>query len=55
MLVQEPVSGKLKIIVADDHGLFRSGITSVAQGIPIISEIRQAENGKVVHEASGGI
>jgi|SRR5688572_331933 len=48
MLAQASVSGKLKVIVADDHGLFRSGITSVAKGIPIIAEIKEAENGKVV-------
>src|SRR5690349_15042965 len=48
MLHQESISGQLKVIIADDHSLFRSGITSVARGIPIISEIKEAENGKVV-------
>ena len=47
MLAQDSIN-KLKVIVADDHRLFRSGITSVAREIPIISEIREAENGRIV-------
>ena len=48
MLQHDSISGQLKVIIADDHSLFRSGITSVAQEIPIISQITHAENGKVV-------
>lgn len=53
MIAQESISGKLKIIIADDHRLFRSGITSVAREIPLISQIKEAENGRVVLDILG--
>jgi DNA-binding NarL/FixJ family response regulator len=48
MLPHEPIKDNLKVIVADDHRLFRSGITSVAREIPIIAQIQEAENGREV-------
>jgi DNA-binding NarL/FixJ family response regulator len=39
---------KLKIIVADDHYLFRSGFIMVLKETHIISYIKEAENGKEV-------
>jgi DNA-binding NarL/FixJ family response regulator len=45
---------KLKVIVADDHSLFRSGIMIVLKEIQIISQIREAENGREVLEILEG-
>lgn len=41
-------NGSLKVIVADDHRLFRSGIIMVMQELQMISHIAEAENGKEV-------
>ena len=41
---------KLKVIVADDHHLFRSGIIMALKKIHIVSQIREAENGREVLE-----
>ena len=48
MITNESTTHKLKVIVADDHHLFRSGIILTLQGIKMISHIREAENGKEV-------
>lgn len=41
---------KLKVIIADDHCLFRSGIMTALNEIHIISQMREAENGREVLE-----
>jgi DNA-binding NarL/FixJ family response regulator len=48
MLVHEPLSDQLKVIVADDHHLFRSGFIMVLKETHMISYIKEAENGKEV-------
>jgi DNA-binding NarL/FixJ family response regulator len=39
---------KIKIILADDHPVFREGICSTINSLPFISDIRQASNGQEV-------
>lgn len=50
MSANELTDHKLKVIVADDHRLFRSGIIIALKEIHIISRIREAENGREVLE-----
>lgn len=38
----------IKILIADDHTIFRSGLAALLRNIPRIRIIRQAENGKEV-------
>jgi DNA-binding NarL/FixJ family response regulator len=39
---------KIKIIIADDHPVFRSGLETCLRGMPMISKISQASNGDEV-------
>lgn len=39
---------KLKIIVADDHPVFREGIFATIQNVPFVGKIMQASNGEEV-------
>ena len=48
MSTNELYHHKLKVIVADDHHLFRSGFIMVLKGTHMISHIKEAENGKDV-------
>lgn len=47
-----PVNGfiehKIKVIVADDHHLFRAGIISVLKKIELVTQIKEAEDGREV-------
>ena len=48
MFTTELIDHKIKVIVADDHHLFRAGIKTVLKEIQIISHIKEAENGREV-------
>ncbi|MFL5773150.1 MAG: response regulator [Flavisolibacter sp.] len=50
MLINGSFERKLKLIVADDHHLFRMGIIMALKKINLISQIKEAENGKEVLE-----
>lgn len=50
MLINGLSEHTIKVIVADDHHLFRAGIIMVLKKIPMISEIMEAENGREVLE-----
>ena len=40
----------MKILIADDHQLFRIGVKSVLKKMPFVSKIQEAENGRQVIE-----
>jgi DNA-binding NarL/FixJ family response regulator len=40
--------GKSKIIIADDHPIFRAGINTALKGLPFISKVAEAANGEEV-------
>jgi two-component system, NarL family, response regulator NreC len=50
MVAEVYIDSRLKVIVADDHRLFRSGIILTLRGINKISHIQEAENGREVLE-----
>jgi DNA-binding NarL/FixJ family response regulator len=41
-------SESFKVIIADDHPIFRSGINSALKGVPFISKVSEAANGEEV-------
>jgi DNA-binding NarL/FixJ family response regulator len=41
----EEVFAPIKVIVADDHSIFRTGLVSTLKTIPFVSEIKEAVNG----------
>src|ERR1044072_5067918 len=41
----EETFAPLKVIVADDHSIFRTGLVSTLKAIPFVSEIKEAVNG----------
>ena len=43
-----PDENKLRVIVADDHSIFRLGLVNILKAIPFVKEIKEAENGAEV-------